>query len=154
MALKQNILGISVQWQFGLVPNRHYAINRSNFGQTHWRICALLGLNKSMIEVMWKMYSVRRKFNWLSVSKDTHGIEIYIIASTFRILFWKTYYKASINHMRTYVDRQVSRAGTCEYIPQLCWGVMACPSPSYRLLAHTFSYIWAISPSTSPLSDV
>ena len=36
--------------------------------------------------------------------------------------------------------KQVSRAGTNNYIPQILWDVITCPCPWYLLLAHKSSY--------------
>ena len=37
-------------------------------------------------------------------------------------------------------QKQVSRAGTSNYIPQILWDVITCPCPWYLPLAHTSSY--------------
>ena len=44
-------------------------------------------------------------------------------------------HKTSHNKWVLY-QKQVSRAGTSNYLPQILWDVIMCPSPWYRLLAH------------------
>ena len=38
-------------------------------------------------------------------------------------------------------QKQASRAGTSNYIPQYLWDVITCPCPRYLLLVHRYSYI-------------
>ena len=50
-------------------------------------------------------------------------------------------------------QKQVSRAGSSNYIPQILWDVITCPYPWYLLLAHKSSYnisLSTIAPLYSP----
>ena len=38
--------------------------------------------------------------------------------------------------------KQISRAGTSNYIPQILWDVITCPCPWYLILVHQSSYMY------------
>ena len=60
------------------------------------------------------------------------------------------------NYMCIYVykdllEKQVSRTGTSNYIPQILWDVITCPRPWYLLVAHRSPYRQLLSSSLACL---
>ena len=57
------------------------------------------------------------------------------------------YNQSKLKHSKTVClwigvfQKQVSRVGTSNYIPQILWDVITCPCPWYLLLAHKSSYV-------------
>ena len=50
-------------------------------------------------------------------------------------LSYQTFLGITIIYLRNVCQRQVSRAGTSNYIPHILWDVITCPCPWYLLLA-------------------
>ena len=67
----------------------------------------------------------------------------YYVTHTRRSTMLSTYLCMAIQIWGLVCQRQVSRAGTSNYIPQILWDVITCPCPWYLLLTHK-SILWGV----------